>query len=127
MDGEAPDLTIDSSAVAMMTAGGLRAWRLKRLVLLTPSPLLAAVFPWNRSRNGEEQSQDGWQRSAESDGVATVVANGKEVAGSGASMAHRRGDCRAPWSNARCRMDVASSSSMPQSCCRKLRVERGSY
>ncbi|MED6108864.1 hypothetical protein PIB30_028184 [Stylosanthes scabra] len=40
--------------VVIATDGGLRARQLRRLVLLTPPPFLAAVFPWNRGGDGED-------------------------------------------------------------------------
>ncbi|MED6116824.1 hypothetical protein PIB30_103847 [Stylosanthes scabra] len=49
----------EDSAVARVTDDGLLTRRLRRFVLLTPPPLLAAVLPWNRRGDGEEQSRDG--------------------------------------------------------------------
>ncbi|MED6224633.1 hypothetical protein PIB30_086014 [Stylosanthes scabra] len=115
-----------TSVVATMTDGRLRARQLRQFILLMSPPLLAAVFPWDCSSNGEEQSRDGWKRNAESDRVATIIADGKkEVAGSGASMAERSGDRRAPWSGARCRMDVTSSSSIPSKLLRETEIGEG--
>ncbi|MED6218220.1 hypothetical protein PIB30_024859 [Stylosanthes scabra] len=54
-----------TGAIATATDGGLRARRLRRFVLLTSSPLLAAVLPWNRSGEREEWSRDGLQQRAE--------------------------------------------------------------
>ncbi|MED6169169.1 hypothetical protein PIB30_019103 [Stylosanthes scabra] len=42
---------------------GLRARLLRRFVLLTPPPLLAAVIPWNRDGEREEWSRGCWQWS----------------------------------------------------------------
>ncbi|MED6212417.1 hypothetical protein PIB30_083089, partial [Stylosanthes scabra] len=39
---------------ATMADGGLWARQLRRFVSLTPPPLLAAIFPWNRSGENEE-------------------------------------------------------------------------
>ncbi|MED6181100.1 hypothetical protein PIB30_016438 [Stylosanthes scabra] len=55
----------EDCAVATVMDRGLLTRRLKRLVLLTPPPLLAAVFPWNRGGDGEERNRDGWKWNAE--------------------------------------------------------------
>ncbi|MED6161104.1 hypothetical protein PIB30_057595 [Stylosanthes scabra] len=57
---------------ATVTSGGL-ARKLRRFFLLTPLPLLAAIFSWNRGGEEEERSRDAWNWSAETDKVAMVV------------------------------------------------------
>ncbi|MED6195473.1 hypothetical protein PIB30_038161 [Stylosanthes scabra] len=104
-----------SSSVAARTTtatvadGGLWARQLRRFVSLTSSPLLAAVFPWNRGDDGEEQSHDGWQWSTASNKIATTAEGSAEVGASaqakqGATKLRASGcvgfvDGRATWMN----------------------------
>ncbi|MED6106108.1 hypothetical protein PIB30_001502 [Stylosanthes scabra] len=56
----------EDGAGATVTDGGLLTRRLRRFVSLTPPPILAAVFPWNRGGDGEEHSRSGLGQRAES-------------------------------------------------------------
>ncbi|MED6173907.1 hypothetical protein PIB30_064122 [Stylosanthes scabra] len=59
----------------MATGSGFRDQRV--LIVATPPPLLAAVFPWDQGGDAEEQSRDSWtavQGALEAAGSSTVVA-----------------------------------------------------
>ncbi|MED6108203.1 hypothetical protein PIB30_021340 [Stylosanthes scabra] len=60
--------TRPSTSVKTTTDGGLWTRWLRRFVSLTPPPLLAAVLPWNRGSEVEVQSQDAWNRTANTNG-----------------------------------------------------------
>ncbi|MED6219727.1 hypothetical protein PIB30_038464 [Stylosanthes scabra] len=96
-DGEAIE---KKSSAATVTNGDLRARQLKWFISLTPPPLLAAVFPWNRGgdeKNGAALIGSGARRLTSTTAGNCWGRGGDEALALDKVVAKRRGGAGAPW------------------------------